>query len=304
MNAHPNTVDTMPIIDAHVHVLDPATGLDPHRRYTPPAATPAMLSEHLCRIGARGVVITQASPHGSDNTALLHALAVLGRNRAVGIATMDAAGSFDDARRLADSGVAGLRINLPHEQLSAAVTHDRIATAARIARGAGLHLEVLLRPQDLPILTASFVLRCGVPFVLEHFGGLRTESWADPLLRQQVWELLDSEAVWIKLSRVEAIADASADSAALSMVQELTARRPDRLMWGSDWPHTPHAASVGDMTTVTPLRKVNDVQNLRAIRGVTTRATAAAVLHDTAASFYGFSSNISSARTHRNFGSR
>ena len=208
--------------DCHVHVFGPAGrfSFDVNRKYTPADATVADLRSHLARLGLERVVIVQPSPYGTDNTCTLAALAELRpRSRAVAVVGEDA-----DLEAMHRAGVRGARVNLETEgQHDPKIALQRIAETARRVAPLGWHVQAFTRISLLENLPAL-----PVPLVVDHFG--LADSVA-PLL-----SLMAKRDVWVKVSAPQRLA---LDAAPL--IRALAAAHPDRLVWGSDWPHVPRA---------------------------------------------------------------
>ncbi|NDY93201.1 amidohydrolase family protein [Ideonella livida] len=252
MSALPTPVPplTLPALatDTHVHIFDPeAVPYDPQRRYTPAAAPVPALQVHLQRLGLGRVVLVQPSVYGADNRALLRAIQALGPERARGVVVLDLAGGAPTAQALGtmgSQGVRGLRLNfeVAHQREPARVL-AALDQARQALQGSGWHLQVHGAASLLPLL-AQAQPTLGLPLVLDHLGGLLRQPGAahSPDWAGQ-WEalrrLLDSGAVWVKLSAFYRCADGGPGHPALApWVQALLAGWPERLVWGSDWPHT------------------------------------------------------------------
>lgn len=206
--------------DCHVHVFGPAGrfSFDVKRKYTPADASVAELRAHLERLGLERVVIVQPSPYGTDNACTLAGLKELGAAaRAVAVIGEDA-----DLEALHRAGVRGARVNLETEgEHDPRTAMRRIRETARRVKPLGWHVQVF---------TNSKVLReiepLEVPLVIDHFG------LADSA--QGLLEVMKKGDVWVKVSAPHRLA---AD--ARPIVAALAAAHPDRLVWGSDWPHVP-----------------------------------------------------------------
>jgi predicted TIM-barrel fold metal-dependent hydrolase len=199
--------------DCHVHVFEARFPYAASRKYTPPDATVAELRAHLARLALERVVIVQPSPYGTDNACTLAALQELGPvARAVAVIGEDA-----DLAAMHRAGVRGVRVNLETEG-----SHDirRIQRTAQRVASLGWHVQVFA---DIKILRE---IEIDVPLVIDHFG---LADSAEPLLA-----LMNKRDVWVKVSAPHRLAvDAQ------PILRALVAAHPDRLVWGSDWPHVP-----------------------------------------------------------------
>lgn len=227
-------------VDTHAHVFRPGLPLADTRRHSPDyAATP---DEYLALLDAHGLshgVLVQPSFLGVDNHHLVEALrAAPDRLRGVAVVSPE----VDDAalRTLDDAGVVGIRLNLIGLPAPALHTPAWQHLLARV-NGLGWHVEVHLQAGRLcEVLPALLDARCRV--VVDHFGR------PDPALGvsdpgfQYLLQQADSGRVWVKLSAPYRNwqAPACAASGRLAAQQLLLAYTAQRLMWGSDWPHTEH----------------------------------------------------------------
>ncbi|MBC5786318.1 amidohydrolase family protein [Ramlibacter sp. USB13] len=221
--------------DAHVHVFDAgAAAAGAHYR---PVARPLAEIEGLAQAhGCGHLVLVQPSVYGSDNTLLLEALrASHGRHRGVVVVRGDEAQAELDAMHAA--GVRGIRFNLVSPVGSA---RDDVAPAlARIApflRSRGWHVQWYVHPALLEQL-AQWQAVHALPFVLDHLAGLTPAHAAS----DGTWEVLRTLAAggaWIKLSGWYRLQAQAPYGALHPLVRRAAALFDDRMVWGSDWPHT------------------------------------------------------------------
>lgn len=227
--------------DCHFHVFGPEDRFPyvPGRSYTPKDAP---LSHYEALTGPLGIgraVIVQPSVYGCDNRALV---SILDRSEKLdlrGVAAVDSGMTEQDLEALHQAGVRAARYNLlfadgcdkpPPEVL-----------ASRIA-SLGWHLEFCLDlALDLRVLARLSALP--VHCVIDHFGHLRAEESCRPAFRSLLAWLRDGQG-WLKLSAPYRCSDdvAGGYDDLRPLVEELAAEVPDRLLWGSDWPH-PQAPS-------------------------------------------------------------
>lgn len=306
MVLHPATpthrVGTTPgrVVDTHVHVFDPARfPYAAARAYTPDTADVAALRGFLAHCGAGQVVIVQPSVYGTDNRCLLAAIGALGQDVARGVAVVDLdTVTPDDIEALHQGGVRAVRLNLKLQSgAELARSRERLSQAARVITRAGWHVQVHAEAAILPLL-AEVQPAFAVPLVLDHFAGLGAghgriaTTAADPSARSLA-QLLATGAVYVKLSapyRVSRQAPAHGDLQALA--QDLMALRPDRLLWGSDWPHTGgDGQQRGDPNAIEPFRTVDVPAALQALRDwCADPAVAVQILTSNAQHLYGFPS--------------
>jgi 2-pyrone-4,6-dicarboxylate lactonase len=232
LKAPPKTCDT------HAHIFGRQARYDysPRRSYTPPDA-PYEAYRHLHQtLGVERGVLTQPSVYGTDNTAMLDAVARDPDNlRAV--AAVDA-GIMDAAlRRLHAAGARGIRVNLvdpggmPFDSFG-----DVEAFAARI-EPMGWHIEYLVHVHEFAEIDA--LARMPVDAVIGHFGYMNVGRGVDDAGFQAFLRVFEKGRVWVKMTapyRITACADMPYDDVEPT-AKALIAARPDRLLWGSDWPH-------------------------------------------------------------------
>jgi predicted TIM-barrel fold metal-dependent hydrolase len=226
--------------DCHFHVFTGADGgidrslLSPARDYDPPTVGLAEIARLHDRLGfARGVIV-QGSVYGTNNAALLASLrAANGRYR--GIAVIDAATPERDLDALAEAGIAGVRVNVLYGG-GVGFAAGR-AIEARV-RARGWHIQLLIDIAK-PEVDWDWLERASVPLVFDHFGHFDARLGAGSPGFQRMLRLVRDGRAWVKITgptRISAMpAPEHADVRPLA--EALVAAAPDRLVWGSDWPH-------------------------------------------------------------------
>ncbi|WBV45162.1 amidohydrolase [Pseudoroseomonas cervicalis] len=257
--------------DAHLHILDarfPAAGP------TPPGATLADYRAVQRRLGLSRAVLVQAKHHGTDPACLLEALAALGAaGRGIAVATPD----ISDAalRRLDSGGVRGLRFSLWNPADSQTSLEMLAPLAARIAP-LGWHAQLHLTAEQIvdaaPILDA---LPC--PMVFDHMARLPAGPGGAHPAFAVVARLLQQGRAWVKLSGAYLVDPAGPPwGAAGAIARAFLAEAPERLVWGSDWPH------------VTERHKPDAATLLGLLAEWAGKPVAARILSENAAALYGF----------------
>jgi predicted TIM-barrel fold metal-dependent hydrolase len=221
-------------VDAHFHVVAADAPLAVPRNYTPP---PSTLHDWLTFAAAVGIdrgVIVQPSVYGRDNSALLSALAAL-PERLRGVVVVDPGISDEDLSRLARSGVRGIRINTRNP---GGLTLDAVPALARRIASLGWHIQLLVDESSLAAL-AALATTCEVPLVIDHMALVPVD---DPVRLMAalagLTRLLDSGNCYVKLSAPYRLTDVRGWESIRAPVEALVKANPDRLFWGSDWPHT------------------------------------------------------------------
>jgi predicted TIM-barrel fold metal-dependent hydrolase len=276
--------------DCHTHVfLDPrAYPWSPARRYTPPPAPIEALAAWHDALGIARVVVVQPSVYAADNAATLQALRVLGPERARGVAVLDAAATDADLQVMHALGVRGVRVNLEIDRASdaAEATAQLRETAARVAP-LGWHVQVYA---NLPLLAAcQSVLRAlPVPVVLDHYAGAHASGGPEQPGLHAVLALVAEGRAYVKLSAPYRLSAAAGHPDMAPIARAFIAAGPDRMLWGSDWPH-PQPGSRPHPHDISPPFAVDSAQVLAALRAWTPEArTFDRILVDNPARLYGF----------------
>lgn len=221
--------------DAHCHVFGPGDVFPyaPDRSYTPADAPKEALAALHETLGIDRAVIVQASCHGTDNRAMLDAIAWR-PDRYRGVAIVD--GSFDDKayQLLDDGGVRGVRFNFVRH-LGGAPDMDVFNGVIDRINGRGWHVVLHLDAAD--ILPLSDMIRSlPVSFVIDHMGRVDTTLGIDQPAFRALLELARRENCWIKVSGSERISRFPFD-AAVPFARALVETSPERTLWGTDFPH-------------------------------------------------------------------
>ena len=223
-------------IDTHAHVFHRGLKLAPGRRYAPDYDAPLDLYlQQLDQNGMTNGVLVQPSFLGTDNSYLVECLkATNGRLR--GIAVVDLAVSPDELRALDHAGVVGIRLNLVGQPLPDLALPEWKALLASI-KTLGWQVEVQRNASDLAML-APKLLDHGVNVVFDHYALPDPKlGVADPGF-QSVLKLGASRRVWVKISAPYRNGADGEPFAKQAYPLLRAAYGVDRLLWGSDWPHT------------------------------------------------------------------
>jgi len=269
--------------DCHAHICGPAA-VYPYvaeRIYTPPDATLDAYRRLLGTLGVERAVLVQPSVYGEDNRAMLAALAAAGAGfRAVAVVAPTI--TTQEIEALHHAGVRGVRLNIVDRREGRNIVPVEIvrALAARLAPF-GWHLEFLVNLDEAPDF-AGVVANLPVPIVLGHLGypraGARAflagSAFADFL------RLLAGGRCWVKLTgpyRISQAPDLPYEDVG-PLAAALVAHSPERLIWGSDWPH---------VMMKKPMPNDGPLTDLLA-RWVPDAAIRKRILVDNPAAFYGF----------------
>jgi len=238
--------------DAHCHVFGPAARFPyaPNRRYTPPDAPKEMLRALHDHLGVARAVIVQASCHGTDNAAMLDAIAS-DPQRYRGVAIVDDGFTDRDYDALHAGGVRGVRFNFV-KHLGGAPDMGVFARVIDRIKARGWHVVLHLDAPDIAPLSAM-IRRLPLPFVIDHMGRVPAAAGLDqPGLRALI-ELSRLENCWIKVCGAERIAMPPYDQA-VPIARALVEAAPERVLWGTDFPHpnATHEADEADLVDLVP----------------------------------------------------
>jgi 2-pyrone-4,6-dicarboxylate lactonase len=235
--AKPQFVPPPGPIDAHCHVFGPMAQFpfSAKAKYLPDDAGPEMLFALRDRLGFARNVIVQASCHGTDNGATLHAIAQSG-GMARGVAVVDPAITDAQLAALHDGGMRGVRFNFLKRLVDDAPKDRFLDIAARLP--SGWHVVIYFEADILEEMR-DFIAAIPVPVVIDHMGRPNVSQGPDGPDMRAFRSLLDSrDDIWFKATcpdRLDAGGAPWDDFAAA--VRPLVEAYPDRALWGTDWPH-------------------------------------------------------------------
>jgi 2-pyrone-4,6-dicarboxylate lactonase len=239
--------------DAHFHVFGPADrylygGVNEKLRYAPPVAPLEDYLEEAQRLGFGRFVFVQPSAYGRDNACMLDAMARVPGSRGIVDIDQDAPDAL--LAKLDAAGVRGVRINVsPVKQPEAGFAASLLPRISRLdARCVeiGWHLDFLL-PGWLTAEMMDTLRRLRAPFTLAHMGMFLAKDGADqPGFRALIDLLRYGEGrTFVKLTGAYRVSTAPGFADIDPMAAALISAAPDRLIWGSDYPHLSFADKVG-----------------------------------------------------------
>lgn len=251
------------VADCHIHIVG-APAMFPFAAGRSYSVGPASVADYRRAVGGtpvRRAVVVQPSFYGTDNAALLAALAEFGEaGRGVAVVDPEAA----DDRLLAvlhEAGVRGLRLNIQSVQGEG----DPLAPLGvldRLLAGSGWHIQLFVGPEMHRAL-AAWQGRIRAPLVIDHFGLVRPERMETDL--PGLSALVEGGAS-VKLSAAYRIADDPLDPSVIDLARRIFALAPERMLWGSDWPHTPpHDGRAKDAAAIMPYRAIDTAAHFRAV---------------------------------------
>lgn len=245
--------------DCHVHVIGPQDQypMIADRVYTPPECGVEKLKAHLKQLHLTRVVLIQPSFYGSDNTYQLLATKEIGNNARAVIVIDDNTSDHGLAQMVA-MGAQGVRMNLSTSGVldPEIARHQLIALANRI-KDFGLHIQIYSSPQIFASI-AKTIYSLPVPVVFDHFASIKADGFQASTELPVILDLLKSGNIYIKLSGIYRISVASPYYAEVKDLAQLYVdTNPDRILWGTDWPHTNTLPGI-PATQITPYRIVDD----------------------------------------------
>ncbi len=232
-------------VDAHCHVFGPGAEFPfaPERKYTPCDASKDQLFALRDHLGLTRTVIVQATCHGADNRAMLDAVHASG-GRARGIATVRPDITDAELRRLDEAGVRGVRFNFLKRLVDTSPKDDLVTIAAKIAP-LGWHIVIYFEAADLAELE-DFFASLPTPLVVDHMGRPDVGRPVDGPEFTRFLRFTERGDVWVKVSCPERLSvsgppaldgERDAYTDVVPFARRVIEEFPDRVLWGTDWPH-------------------------------------------------------------------
>ena len=226
-------------VDAHCHVFGPGDVFPyaPERKYTPVDAPKEKLFALRDFLGFERQVIVQATCHGADNRALVDALRAAG-DQARGVATIRPSVSRDELAQMHEAGVRGVRFNFVR-RLADPKPDDYYRGLVDLIGEFGWHIVIYFEAADLPQLY-DFVAALPTTVVVDHMGRPDvTKSVAGPEFELFVRLMRERPNVWSKVTCPERLSKAGPPryEDVVPFARRLVESFPDRVIWGTDWPH-------------------------------------------------------------------
>jgi 2-pyrone-4,6-dicarboxylate lactonase len=226
-------------VDAHCHVFGPGERLPyaAERRYTPCDAPKTKLWGLRDYLGFDRNVIVQATCHGADNRALVDAL-LSSQGRARGVATVAASVTDRELASLDAAGVRGVRFNFVRRLVDTTPREVLLQIARRVAP-LGWHVVIYFEAAELPELY-DFFASLPTTVVVDHMGRPDvTRSVDGPEFELFVRLMRERPNIWSKVSCPDRLSRSGAPDYAdvVPFARRLVETFPDRVLWGTDWPH-------------------------------------------------------------------
>ncbi|MFZ0609548.1 MAG: amidohydrolase family protein [Xanthobacteraceae bacterium] len=233
--------------DSHFHVFGPHSKFPyaANRPFTPADAPKEDLFRLHEFLGFQRGVFVQSTCHGSDNSVLVDLLAA-GKGRYRGSALLDPNTPDVEVERLDEAGVRGVRLHFFGSHLGPPQRREDMLRIIEKVSPYGWHIQIHTGGHGLLDLY-EFITSLEAPVVIDHIGridiaeGLKGKTFS--VLRR----LLDRGNIWVKLSGTDRISKEKYPYAdAIAFPRDLAAHAPERVVWGTDWPHPNHDAMPND----------------------------------------------------------
>ena len=234
-----------------MHIYDAKYPFAPTATLKPPDATVADYKLLQGRMGTTRNVVVTPSTYGTDNRITLDAIAQIGPT-ARGVAVVDAGIADAELKRMNDLGIRGIRINLV---LAGATTVDMIEPLSKRVNDLGWHIQIAMKGEQIAAIE-DLLLRVPAPIVFDHFGLLAQPNALDNPGFKTIIKLIDKGKTWVKLSG--AYLDSKVGPPSYSDITQVARAyirtAPERMVWGSVWPHPtekekPDDAALFDLLT-------------------------------------------------------
>ena len=222
--------------DCHMHVYGPAARF-PYAPSTKTLPPDVPLEAYLAlrqRLGLQRTIFVQPSAYGADNACVLDAIARTAPNGR-GIAVIDPAAPEAEIARLHVAGIRGVRF---HDMVAGCLPFDVLEPVAARIRPHGWHVQIQLDGDGLVDL-APRLAALPVEVVIDHMGRIPVDGGTERAAFKSLLRLLDTGRCWVKLSAPYHVSRAGPpdyrDCAAHA--RALIHAAPERMLWGSNWPH-------------------------------------------------------------------
>jgi predicted TIM-barrel fold metal-dependent hydrolase len=266
--------------DCHHHIYDSKFPIAPSATLKPGDAKAADYQALQKRIGTTRSVVVQPSTYGTDNSCTLDGMAQLGP-ASRGVAVVDTSVTDAELKRLHGLGIRGIRFNLVQ---AGATTVDMLEPLSNRVADLGWHVQIH-QTGDGIVKMDDVLQKVASPIVFDHMGRIPKDVGVDHPAYTVISRLIDKGRAWVKISGAYMDTKVGpptyADSTKLA--QAFVKRAPQRMVWGSDWPH--------------PTEKADDKPNDATLVDLLTEwapdeATPRRILVENPAELYGFTQTI------------
>lgn len=233
--------------DSHIHIMEPRFPATPGWKGEPVNnASVTAYREFQARIGTERVVVVTPSTYGIDNSATLDALDRFG-NSARGVIVIDSAAPPADLGSMSKRGVRGIRVNFVSPQPWGRTDVNRLVATSRIAADLGWHIQIYARAGQIAAM-AGTIADLPTPVVIDHLGSVDPVTGPGDDGHTAIMRLLANGRTWMKLSGAYISSKLGAPSYAdlQPVARSYVEGAPERMVWGSDWPHRGQSGKLPD----------------------------------------------------------
>lgn len=279
--------------DCHVHIFGEHSKYPfaDDRVFMPgPAPVDELVRMHNA-LGIDRAVVVQASPQGFRLECLLDALQDLERRgrTARGVAVVPGTAATDELDLLYTRGVRGLRVNLQsYGKTDAVAAQAELMAMAQLAAGARMHVQIYTN-LDMIAQLHDAIASLPVPVVVDHFGLASAAAGTAQRGFEELLSLVRSGQAYVKLSAPYRIVTADDGSDGLPIARSLIDANIDRMLWGTDWPHT--GAWPGEprrRLSIEPFHPIDDGKQMNIFCSWTSKSERQRILVANPAALYGF----------------
>ena len=221
--------------DCHMHIYDPARfPMAPSPRVPPADAAVSDYRGLQRRIGTSRVVVVTPRNYATDNRVTVDAISQFGSS-ARGVAVLHPTVSDIELKTLHDGGIRGIRFSLS-DPASAVVTIDMVEPLAKRIADLGWHLQFNIQGPQI-VQWVDLLRRLPAPLVFDHMGFPTLPAGTSHPSHAIVRDLVDRGRAWVKLSGAIERRMGPPYPEAATIARSFVQAAPERLVWGSDWPH-------------------------------------------------------------------
>ncbi|MBI3402445.1 MAG: amidohydrolase family protein [Acidobacteria bacterium] len=277
--------------DCHTHIFGSSARFPfaPDRTYTPEPASVAEIRALHRALRTSRVVIVQPSVYGTDNACTLDALRQLGSS-ARGVAVIDDSTTDPMLDGMSRAGIRGIRLNLETTGVTdPAIARQRFQRAAERMKARGWHIQIYTRLSVIEAIS-DLVAGAAVRVVFDHFGGAQASLGIQQPGFATLVNLVRTGHAYVKISAPYLSSTQAPDYPDVApLAKALLAANPERLVWGTNWPHPGARVIGGKVTDITPLRQIDDGRVFNLLpTWVPDAAQRRTILVDNPARLYGF----------------
>src|ERR1700736_5023361 len=238
--------------DCHMHIYDARFPIAPSATLKPGDALPSDYQLLQKRIGTTRNVIVTPSTYGTDNSATLDGMAKLAPN-VRGVAVVDASVTDAELKRLHGLGMRGTRFNLVQ---AGATTVEMLEPLSKRVHDLGWHIQINAKP-ELIVEIEALLLRLPSPLVFDHLAHVPRDVGVEHPAFKTMRKLIDKGQTWVKLSGAyqDTKVGPPTYADATPIAQAYAKAAPERMVWGSDWPHPTEKEKPDDAVLFDVLRQ-------------------------------------------------